>query len=77
MAAAAEFQKEVLEAIKDASPEIRDEIVNNLQKRRAIRSTLEFHCSGRGLWKVAGGQISQPMLSFEIRKICAITFGKV
>ena len=43
MKAVAEFQKEVLEAIQDASPEIRDEIVNNLQKRRAIRSTLEFH----------------------------------
>ena len=43
MAAVAEFQKEVLEAIGDASQEIRDEILNNLQKRRAIRSTLEFH----------------------------------
>ena len=43
MAAVAELQKEVLEAIGDASPEIRDEIVNNLQKRRVIRSTLEFH----------------------------------
>ncbi len=43
MAAVAEFQKEVLEAIKDASPEIRDQIVNNLQKRRAIRSTLDFN----------------------------------
>ena len=42
MAAVAEFQKEVLEAIGNASQEIRDEIVNNLQKRRAIRSTLEF-----------------------------------
>lgn len=43
MAAVAEFQKEVLEAIKNASPEIRDQIVYNLQKRRAIRSTFEFH----------------------------------
>ena len=43
MKAVAEFQREVLEAIQNASPEIRDEIVNNLQKRRAIRSTLEFH----------------------------------
>jgi len=41
-AAVAEFQKEVLEAIKNASPEIRDQIVHNLQKARAIRSTLEF-----------------------------------
>lgn len=43
MKAVAEFQQEVLEAIQDAAPEIRDEIVSNLQKRRAIRSTLEFH----------------------------------
>ncbi len=42
MTAVAEFQREVLEAIKDASFEIRDEIVRNLQKARAIRSTLEF-----------------------------------
>jgi AcrR family transcriptional regulator len=43
MKAVAEFQKEVLEAIQDAAPEVRDAIVNNLQKGRAIRSTLEFH----------------------------------
>jgi AcrR family transcriptional regulator len=43
MAAVAEFQKEVLEAIGNASPETRDRIVHNLQKARAIRSTLEFH----------------------------------
>ncbi|MBP1715430.1 MAG: uncharacterized protein H6Q42_3633 [Deltaproteobacteria bacterium] len=43
LAAVAEFQKEVLEAIKDASPEIKDRIVHNLQKSRAIRSTLEFN----------------------------------
>jgi hypothetical protein len=43
MAAVAEFQKEVLEAIGNASPETRDGIVHNLQKARAIRSTLEFH----------------------------------
>jgi hypothetical protein len=41
--AVAEFQKEVLEAIGNASPEIRDQIIHNLQKTRAIRSTLEFH----------------------------------
>ena len=42
MAAVAEFQKEVLEAIGDASPETRDKIVRNLQERRIVRSTLEF-----------------------------------
>jgi hypothetical protein len=43
MQAVAEFQKEVLEAIEDASPEIRDRIIYNLKEKRAIRSTLEFH----------------------------------
>jgi AcrR family transcriptional regulator len=43
MAAVAEFQKEVLTAIGEASPDVRDKIIHNLQKRRAIRSTLEFH----------------------------------
>ena len=43
MSAVAEFQKEVLEAIGNASPELRDKIIHNLQKTRAIRSTLEFH----------------------------------
>jgi predicted transcriptional regulator len=38
-----EFQREVLTAIGEASPDVRDKIVHNLQKRRAIRSTLEFH----------------------------------
>jgi hypothetical protein len=42
MAAVAEFQKEVLEAIGNASPELRDQIIHNLQKTRAIRSTLDF-----------------------------------
>jgi hypothetical protein len=42
MAAAAEFQKEVLEAINDADPKLRDQIVRNLQKARVVRSTLEF-----------------------------------
>jgi transposase len=42
MAAVAEFQKEVLEAIQDASPELRDKIVRSLQERRVVRSTLEF-----------------------------------
>jgi predicted transcriptional regulator len=42
MTAVAEFQKEVLQAIREAAPDVRDKIVHNLQKRRAIRSTLEF-----------------------------------
>ena len=42
-AAVSEFQKEVLESIKEVAPDVRDKIVFNLQKRRAIRSTLEFH----------------------------------
>ena len=42
MTAVAEFQKEVLEAINDASPETRDRIVYNLQKIRAVRSTVQF-----------------------------------
>lgn len=43
MQAVAEFQKEVLEAIGEVSPETRERIIQNLQKRRAIRSTLELH----------------------------------
>lgn len=43
MAAVAEFQKEVLESIKEVAPDVRDKIIHNLQKRRAIRSTLELH----------------------------------
>jgi predicted TIM-barrel fold metal-dependent hydrolase len=43
MAAVAEFQKEVLESIKEAAPDVRDKIIFNLEKRRIIRSTLEFH----------------------------------
>jgi AcrR family transcriptional regulator len=42
MAAVAEFQKEVLTAIGEASPDVRERIIHNLQKARAIRSTLEF-----------------------------------
>lgn len=38
-----EFQKEVLTAIGEASPDVRDKIIRNLQKAKAIRSTLEFH----------------------------------
>jgi len=43
MQAVAEFQREVLEAIGDASLETRDRIIRNLKERSAIRSTLEFH----------------------------------
>lgn len=43
MAAVAEFQKEVLDAIGEASPEIRDRVVENLQKRRIIRSAIGWH----------------------------------
>ena len=43
MAAAAEFQKEVLTAIGEVAPDVRERIVCNLQKARVIRSTLEFH----------------------------------
>jgi hypothetical protein len=42
LAAAAEFQKEVLESIGTVSRETREQIIRNLIKARAIRSTLEF-----------------------------------
>lgn len=42
MTAVAEFQKEVLTAIGEVEPDVRDRIIHNLQKARAIRSTLEF-----------------------------------
>jgi len=42
MQAVAAFQLEVLDAIGQASPEIREQIIRNLQERRAIRSTLEL-----------------------------------
>jgi predicted transcriptional regulator len=41
--AVADFQREVLEAIADASLEVRDRIIRNLKEKSAIRSTLEFH----------------------------------
>lgn len=41
--AVAEFQKEVLTAIAEVAPDVRDKIIHNLQKSRAIRSTLDFH----------------------------------
>jgi len=43
MAAVAEFQREVLTAIGEVSPDVRERIVHNLQKARAIRSTLDLH----------------------------------
>ncbi|HYA91738.1 MAG TPA: hypothetical protein VEK32_09590 [Thermodesulfobacteriota bacterium] len=42
MAAVAEFQKEVLMAIGEVSSDVRSKIIHNLQKARAIRSTLDF-----------------------------------
>lgn len=42
MAAVAEFQKEVLTAIGEVAPDVRSSIIHNLQKARAIRSTLDF-----------------------------------
>jgi predicted transcriptional regulator len=38
-----EFQKVVLTAIGKVSPEIRDQIIRNLNAERSIRSTVEFH----------------------------------
>jgi AcrR family transcriptional regulator len=43
MSAVAEFQKEVLETIREVAPDVREKIIFNLQKRRAVRSTLDFH----------------------------------
>ena len=43
MAAVAEFQKEVLDAIASVSQETRDKIVHRLQEKRIIRSTIDFH----------------------------------
>jgi hypothetical protein len=43
LTAAAEFQKEVLESIGTVSRETRERIIRNLQKARAIRSTIEFY----------------------------------
>lgn len=43
MKAVAEFQKEVLDAIAEASAEVRDAIIHRLNEKRAIRSTLELH----------------------------------
>ena len=40
--AGAEFQAEVLQTIGEVSPDIRDEIVNRLQKKRAVRQSVTF-----------------------------------
>jgi hypothetical protein len=42
LTAAAEFQKKVLESIGTVSRETREQIIRNLIKTGAIRSTLEF-----------------------------------
>jgi predicted transcriptional regulator len=38
-----EFQQEVLSAIDEVSPEVRDAIIRNLNKRRSVRAALKFH----------------------------------
>jgi len=43
MKAVQEFQQEVLAAIGEASPEVRDAIISNLNKKRAIRSAIKFN----------------------------------
>lgn len=40
--AAQEFQKEVLEAIGEAAPDVRERIINNLNQKRAIRSAIQI-----------------------------------
>ncbi len=47
MRGVAEFQKEVLDAIGEASPEIREAIVRRLAERRALRSALTIPNSGQ------------------------------
>ena len=43
MKAVEEFQTEVLEAIGEASPDVRVRIINKLSRKRAIRSTIKFN----------------------------------
>jgi hypothetical protein len=43
MKAVQEFQNEVLTAIGDAAPDVRDRIIHNLNQKRAIRSAIEFN----------------------------------
>ena len=47
MRGAAEFQKEVLDAIGEVSPETRQAIIQRLVERRALRSAVGFSESGR------------------------------
>jgi hypothetical protein len=42
MKAVQEFQNEVLTAIGDAAPDVRNRIIHNLNQKRAIRSAIEF-----------------------------------
>lgn len=42
MKAVAEFQQEVVAAIGEAAPDVRERIIHNLQKKRAIRSSLDW-----------------------------------
>jgi hypothetical protein len=42
MKAVQEFQQEVLTAIGEVSSDVRDQIINNLRERQAVRSTLKF-----------------------------------
>ena len=37
-----EFQQEVLKDIGEASPDVRDKIINNLKQKRAIRQSIKF-----------------------------------
>ena len=43
MKAVQEFQDEVLTAIGEASPDVRDKIIRNLSEKRAIRSAIKFN----------------------------------
>jgi uncharacterized protein YerC len=43
MKAVQEFQDEVLTAIGDASPDVRDRIIRSLNEKRAIRSAVKFN----------------------------------
>ena len=43
MKAVQEFQDEVLTAIGDASPDVRDKIIRSLNEKRAIRSAVKFN----------------------------------
>jgi uncharacterized protein YerC len=43
MKAVQEFQDEVLTSIGEASPDVRDKIIRNLNEKRAIRSAVKFN----------------------------------